>query len=116
MTAGNAVMLYSGEEEVAAALAAVLVDAAGLGRPFGTAVGDVWAWVRASRRKRDRIFIAMDEMIRRILVWQWVHRKRTSLIFAGVEEKTQREKTRESLSKPSLEPTRQARSPGSGEV
>ena len=36
-------MLYSGEEEVAAALAAGLVDAVGIGRLFGTAVGDVWA-------------------------------------------------------------------------
>ena len=63
MTAGNAVMLYSGEEEVAAALAAMLVEAAWFGRLFGTAVGDVWAWVRASKRKRHRSSMAMNEMI-----------------------------------------------------
>ena len=43
MTAGRAVMLYAGEEDVAAALMGMLVDAAGIGRLFGTAVGDVWA-------------------------------------------------------------------------
>lgn len=42
-TAGSAVMLYAGEEAVAAAAAlmAMLVDAAGIGRLLGTAVGDV---------------------------------------------------------------------------
>lgn len=42
MTAGSAVMLYSGGEEVAAALIAMLVDAAGIGRLLGTVVDDVW--------------------------------------------------------------------------
>ena len=63
MTAGNAVMLYSGEEEVAAALTAVLVDAARIGRLFGAAVGDVWARVRANRNKRYRKSMALDQMI-----------------------------------------------------
>ena len=51
-TAGSAVMLYGGEDEVAAALMAMLVDAAGIGRLLGTAVEDVCARVRPSRRKR----------------------------------------------------------------
>ena len=62
-TAGSAVMLYAGEEEVAAALMAMLVDAAGIGRLLGTAVGDVCARVRPSRRNRYSNFMAMCDMI-----------------------------------------------------
>lgn len=62
MTAGSAVMLYSGEEEVAAALIAMLVDAAGIGRLFGTAVGDVWPRVKPSRRKKHRKSMALDRL------------------------------------------------------
>ena len=63
MTAGSAVMLYSGEEKVAAALMAMLVDPGCRGRLFGIAVEDDWAWARASRRKRQRNSIAIAERI-----------------------------------------------------
>lgn len=42
---------------------AILVDAAGIGRLFGTAVGDVWARVRANRKKRHRNSMATECMI-----------------------------------------------------
>lgn len=41
---------------------AMFVDAAGMGRLFGTAVEDVWARVRPNRRKRYRRSMALDEM------------------------------------------------------
>ena len=73
MTAGSAVMLYSGEEEVAAALMAMLdnppalmamlVDPGCWGRLLGIAVGDDWAWARASRMKRQRNSIVIAERI-----------------------------------------------------
>ena len=62
-TAGSAVMLYAGEEEVADALTPMLVDAAGIGRLLGTAVGDICARVKPSRRKGYSNFMAMDNMI-----------------------------------------------------
>ncbi len=42
----------------------MLVDAAGMGRLFGTAVDGVWAWVRPSRRKtsRDSIVVGAKEI------------------------------------------------------
>ena len=72
MTAGSAVMLYAGEEEVTAALMAMLVDAAGIGRLFGTAVEDDCARERPSRRKRYSDFMVMCDMICRLLTWEWL--------------------------------------------
>ena len=66
-------MLYAGEEEVAAALTAMLVDAAGIGRLLGTAVGDVCARVRPSRKKRYSNLMAMYDMICRLLIWEWLN-------------------------------------------
>ena len=51
LTANIAVMVYAGDEEVAAELIPMLFEAAGVGRLFGTAVEYDWARVRVRRRK-----------------------------------------------------------------
>ena len=80
-TAGSAVMLYAGEEEVAAALAAMFVDAAGVGRLLGTAVGDVCARERPSSRKRCSKFMTVCNMICRLLTWEWLNNAKPELRF-----------------------------------